>query len=197
MSFFLPAPWTELDWLSWISPKFWCLVCNRGDAWFRNLLFFGKPKTSTLFGVFGLSLKKISTGDMPGLHFEDTCVTDDDCTEFPETVCQWMPVNTGLDPGTRALDYNQWKEVFHLLIWPPGNTHSIVFAGRRTIKILLVQNRSHQDPREQRLLRSHKKGCHFEGCLLCRLPLQWSSQHGVRLRRQHGAIQQVVSVPSR
>ena len=53
---------------------------------------------------------------MPGLHFEDTCVTDDDCTEFPETVCQWMPVNTGLDPGTRALDYNQWKEVFHLLI---------------------------------------------------------------------------------
>ena len=23
--------------------------------------------------------------DMPGLHFEDTCVTDEDCSEFPNT----------------------------------------------------------------------------------------------------------------
>ena len=46
---------------------------------------------------------------MPGLHFEDTCVTDEDCVDFPQTVCRSMPVNMGLDPGTRELPFDKWK----------------------------------------------------------------------------------------
>ena len=49
--------------------------------------------------------------DMPGLHFEDTCVSDEDCVDFPQTVCQAMPVNLGLDPGTRELPFQDWKKV--------------------------------------------------------------------------------------
>lgn len=66
---------------------------------------------------FGLTTPKATSAsfgvncDMPGLHFEDTCVTDDDCSDFPETVCRDMPVNAGLDPGTRALDFDQWEQV--------------------------------------------------------------------------------------
>ena len=40
--------------------------------------------------------------DVPNLHFDDTCVTDDDCEMFPNTVCSNEPLNTGLDPGTRG-----------------------------------------------------------------------------------------------
>ena len=39
--------------------------------------------------------------DVPNLHFDDTCVTDDDCEAFPNTVCSNAPLNKGLDPGTR------------------------------------------------------------------------------------------------
>ena len=67
--------------------------------------YFGLTTPAGTSASFGVNC------DMPGLHFEDTCVTNDDCSDFPETVCQWMPVNKGLDPGTRALDYEQWKEV--------------------------------------------------------------------------------------
>ena len=49
--------------------------------------------TSASFGV---------NCDMPGLHFPDTCVTDSDCEEYPETVCAPSPVNPGLDPGREA-----------------------------------------------------------------------------------------------
>ncbi len=52
--------------------------------------------TSATFGV---------NCDMPGLHFEDTCVTDADCDEFPDTTCQAEPVNAGLDPGTRRIPF--------------------------------------------------------------------------------------------
>ena len=47
---------------------------------------------------------------MPGLHYEDTCVSNEDCVDFPETVCRAMPVNPGLDPGTRALPFKEWKK---------------------------------------------------------------------------------------
>ena len=67
--------------------------------------YFGLTTPSQTVASFGVNC------DMPGLHFEDTCVSDDDCTEFPETVCRSMPVNTGLDPGTRALDFDQWRQV--------------------------------------------------------------------------------------
>jgi hypothetical protein len=62
--------------------------------------------TSATFGV---------NCDMPGLHFEDTCVTDADCDEFPDTTCRAEPVNAGLDPGTRRIPYNLWKEGDSLL----------------------------------------------------------------------------------
>ncbi len=34
--------------------------------------------------------------DVPDLHFEDTCVSDDDCKDFPNTVCANVPINKGL-----------------------------------------------------------------------------------------------------
>ena len=37
--------------------------------------------------------------------FTDTCVEDDDCEDFPNTVCRNSPVNSGLDPGTRELPF--------------------------------------------------------------------------------------------
>ena len=40
---------------------------------------------------------------------QDTCVSDEDCQDFPETVCQAMPVNPGLDPGTRENPFAEWK----------------------------------------------------------------------------------------
>ena len=36
-------------------------------------------------------------------------MSDEDCQEFPETVCQAMPVNPGLDPGTRENPFSEWK----------------------------------------------------------------------------------------
>ena len=30
---------------------------------------------------------------------------DDDCEDFPNTVCRNSPVNSGLDPGTRELPF--------------------------------------------------------------------------------------------
>ncbi len=47
--------------------------------------------------------------DVPNLHFEDTCVTDDDCADFPNTVCTHRPVNKGLDPGTRRVPFDDWE----------------------------------------------------------------------------------------
>ena len=70
--------------------------------------YFGLTTPSQTSASFGVNC------DMPGLHFEDTCVTDDDCSDFPETVCRSMPVNNGLDPGTRALDFGNWEQV---LVW--------------------------------------------------------------------------------
>jgi len=66
--------------------------------------YFGLTTPGSTAASFGVNC------DMPGLHFEDTCVTNDDCTDFPETVCQSMPVNKGLDPGTRSIPYEKWKD---------------------------------------------------------------------------------------
>jgi len=66
--------------------------------------YFGLTTPAATAAYFGVNC------DMPGLHFEDTCVTNDDCTDFPETVCQSMPVNKGLDPGTRSIPYQKWKD---------------------------------------------------------------------------------------
>jgi len=75
----------------------------------ENPYYFGLTTPSQTSASFGVNC------DMPGLHFEDTCVTDDDCADFPQTVCRSMPVNNGLDPGTRALDFKNWKEGDELL----------------------------------------------------------------------------------
>ena len=53
--------------------------------------------------------------DVPNLHFEDTCVTDDDCGMFPNTVCSNQPLNSGLDPGTRAVPFEDWEDREKLL----------------------------------------------------------------------------------
>ena len=41
--------------------------------------YFGLTVSETTSADFGLNC------DMPGLHFDDTCVTNDDCSEFPNT----------------------------------------------------------------------------------------------------------------
>ena len=41
--------------------------------------YFGLTVSETTTADFGVNC------DMPGLHFDDTCVTDDDCSEFPNT----------------------------------------------------------------------------------------------------------------
>jgi hypothetical protein len=53
--------------------------------------------------------------DVPNLHFEDTCVTDEDCEMFPNTLCSNAPLNPGLDPGTRDEPYVEWDERDKLL----------------------------------------------------------------------------------
>ena len=88
--------------------------------------------------------------DMPGLHFDDTCVTDDDCSEFPNTgieindatelhnddddpiVCAAEPLNAGLDSGTRRLTFDKWREGDTLLksCWcKPGHLRIPQSAG--------------------------------------------------------------------
>lgn len=47
--------------------------------------------------------------EAPNLHFEDTCVEDDDCEDFANTVCSKQPVNKGLDPGARKKPFEEWK----------------------------------------------------------------------------------------
>lgn len=71
--------------------------------------YFGLTTPDGTSASFGVSC------DMPGLHFEDTCVTDQDCEEFPETKCQATPINVGLDPGTRSVPFNEWSEGDQLL----------------------------------------------------------------------------------
>jgi len=66
--------------------------------------YFGLTTPETTSAYFGVNC------DMPGLHFDDTCVTDDDCVDFPETVCHAEPINNGLDPGIRRLPFEKWKE---------------------------------------------------------------------------------------
>ena len=83
--------------------------------------YFGLTVSDSASAQFGVNC------DMPGLHFEDTCVTDEDCSEFPNTgeaakfspqfyisdilsVCAAEPINTGLDSGTRRLPFDQWRE---------------------------------------------------------------------------------------
>lgn len=66
--------------------------------------YFGLTTPETTSAYFGVNC------DMPGLHFDDTCVTDDDCVDFPNTVCHAEPVNTGLDPGIRRLPFEKWKD---------------------------------------------------------------------------------------
>jgi len=65
--------------------------------------YFGLTTPSSTAASFGVNC------DMPGLHFDDTCVSDEDCVDFPQTVCRAMPVNKGLDPGTRAVPFEEWK----------------------------------------------------------------------------------------
>jgi len=66
--------------------------------------YFGLTTPETTSAFFGVNC------DMPGLHFDDTCVSDDDCADFPETACHTEPVNKGLDPGIRRLPFDKWKE---------------------------------------------------------------------------------------
>ena len=68
-----------------------------------NPYYFGLTVSETTSANFGVNC------DMPGLHFADTCVSDEDCEEFPNTVCQAEPVNAGLDPGTRRLPFSSWE----------------------------------------------------------------------------------------
>ena len=68
-----------------------------------NPYYFGLTVSETSSAKFGVNC------EMPGLHFTDTCVSDEDCEEFPNTVCQAEPVNTGLDPGTRRLPFSSWE----------------------------------------------------------------------------------------
>ena len=41
--------------------------------------------------------------------FSDTCVDDTDCKDIPHTVCRNIPVNEGLDPGTRGAAFEFWE----------------------------------------------------------------------------------------
>jgi len=69
-----------------------------------NPYYFGLTVSEDTRADFGVNC------DMPGLHFDDTCVSDDDCSEFPNTVCASKPINKGLDSGTRRLPFNKWKD---------------------------------------------------------------------------------------
>jgi len=64
--------------------------------------YFGLTTPSGTSASFGVNC------DMPGLHFPDTCVTDNDCEEYPKTTCASEPLNSGLDPGTREKPFNEW-----------------------------------------------------------------------------------------
>ena len=67
--------------------------------YFKDIKYFGltTEQSSATFGV---------NCDVPNLHFPDTCVTDDDCIDFPNTVCSNVPINQGLDPGTRNIPFD-------------------------------------------------------------------------------------------
>ena len=85
------------------------MVSDQSCIWYLDPLAFSRYAEVQAFSAtaatFGVNC------DMPGLHFEDTCVSDEDCVDFPQTVCQAMPVNLGLDPGTRELPFQDWKKV--------------------------------------------------------------------------------------
>ena len=51
-------------------------------------IFFKGPSDPYYFGLTVAENTKADFGvncDMPGLHFDDTCVTNDDCSDFPNT----------------------------------------------------------------------------------------------------------------
>ena len=47
--------------------------------------------------------------DLCNYTFSDTCVDDTDCKEIPHTVCRNVPINEGLDPGTRGKAFQSWE----------------------------------------------------------------------------------------
>ena len=66
--------------------------------------YFGLTTPTGTSASFGVNC------DMPGLHFPDTCVTDNDCEDYPETSCGAEPLNPGLDPGIRPKPFSEWAE---------------------------------------------------------------------------------------
>ena len=69
----------------------------------RDVAYFGLT-TDQASATFGVNC------DVPNLHFSDTCVVDEDCQDFPNTVCRNVPVNVGLDPGTRRTPFDEWED---------------------------------------------------------------------------------------
>ena len=55
----------------------WPLTSPRAGP--EDPYYFGLTVSDTTTADFGVNC------DMPGLHYEDTCVTDDDCADFPNT----------------------------------------------------------------------------------------------------------------
>ena len=116
---------------------------------------------------------------MPGLHFDDTCVTDDDCSEFPNT---GIEINDAIDhwyndddPSLRCWTSECW----------PGfrnqTSHIWQMEGRRhSPQVLLVQTRSSQDPPVCRMLWSHQVTNHSSAW--CHVMMYWPIRKVVTLQ---------------
>ena len=67
--------WEKVNNFLWLRKDLTFCKCPGPD----NPYYFGLTVSEDTRADFGVNC------DMPGLHFDDTCVSDDDCSEFPNT----------------------------------------------------------------------------------------------------------------
>ena len=74
-------------------PPKYLLAANLSRAGPEDPYYFGLTVSDTTTADFGVNC------DMPGLHYEDTCVTDDDCADFPNTGGTLASADHGTERG--------------------------------------------------------------------------------------------------
>ncbi|CAB4060665.1 unnamed protein product [Lepeophtheirus salmonis] len=66
--------------------------------------FLGITTPTSSSASFGVSC------EANNLHFSDTCITDEDCSEYPLTICRKEPIDSEFDQGGRDVPYDEWEK---------------------------------------------------------------------------------------
>ncbi|CAB4060786.1 unnamed protein product [Lepeophtheirus salmonis] len=89
-----------------------------GDTLVKPLIMWNDtyskgPKKPYFLGITTPKSSSASFGascEANNLHFSDTCITDEDCSEYPKTICRKDPIDPEFDQGGRDIPYDEWEK---------------------------------------------------------------------------------------